>query len=90
MFDVKKFAATQNGHEVMLEFDNKLAFINRLRLHVDGNRLDSAIVWYGTKVLRAPLEHGEIEVRVHSGMYGEPNRPEVKRADGSWADMTKC
>ena len=88
MLDVKTFATTEDGHEVVLEFDNKLAFINRIRLLVDGELLDSERVWYGTKELKATLGDGrELELRVHSGMVGEPDRPQIKRADGSWIDM---
>ena len=87
MFDVKTFTASDNGHEIRLEFDNKLAFINRLRLYVDDELRDSENVWYGTKELRALVDGGEVEVRVHSGMVGEPDRPQLKRSDGSWTDM---
>ncbi len=89
MFDVKTFAASENGHEIRLEFDNKLGFINRIRLYVDGELRDSDNVLYGTKELHAPLDGGEVEVRVHSGIVGEPDRPQLKRADGSWADMAE-
>ena len=89
MLDVKTFTAVENGQEIKLEFDNKLAFTNRLRLYVDGELLDSDSVFYGTKELRAPVDGGEIEIRVHSGVVGEPDRPQLKRSDGSWADMTK-
>ena len=90
MLDVKTFTTTEDGHEVVLEFDNRLAFINRIRLLVDGELLDSERVWYGTKELRATLADGrELELRVHSGMVGEPDRPQIKRADGSWADLAE-
>jgi hypothetical protein len=89
MFDVRTFIASENGHEVKLEFDNRLAFINRIRLYVDGALLDSDMVWYGTKELRAKLDGAEVELRVHSGMVGEPDRPQIKRTDGSWADMAE-
>jgi hypothetical protein len=89
MLDVKTFTATDNGREIKLEFDNKLAFINRIRLYVDGELLDSDTIWYGTKELKASLASGQIELRVHSGMVGEPDRPQLKKADGSWTDMTE-
>ena len=90
MLDVRTFATTEDGHEVVLEFDSKLAFINRIRLLVDGALVDEERVWYGTKELRTTLADGrELELRVHSGMVGEPDRPQLKRADGTWTDLSE-
>ena len=87
MLDVKTFTATIDGHDIKLEFDNKLVVTNRLRLYVDGELVDSDRVVYGTKELRAPVDGGEVELRVHSGMAGEPDRPQLRGSDGTWVDM---
>ncbi|MEP6560981.1 MAG: hypothetical protein ABJD68_07880 [Nakamurella sp.] len=83
-----RYAATIDSHAVELEFDSSLIVLNRVRLFVDGARMDDATVFYGERELTATAADGvQILVKVGSGMVGEPQRPQLRRADGSWQDM---
>lgn len=84
------YVATLAGHDVELEFDTKLIFINQARLRVDGAEVEQRSVLYGEKDLTATLEDGtRIEVRLHSGMVGELTRAQIRGDDGSWTDLTE-
>lgn len=84
------YVATLAGHDVELEFDKKLIFINRARLRVDGAEVEQVSVLYGEKDLTATLDDGtRIEVRLHSGMVGELTRAQIRGDDGSWTDLTE-
>ncbi|UNX56286.1 hypothetical protein MF406_08865 [Georgenia sp. TF02-10] len=87
-YQTRYFGGSTGGHDVELEFDKKLMVLNRPRLRVDGELADSSRVFYGDKDLRASLPDGtEITVRIHSGMYGELSRPQLRQPDGSWVDL---
>lgn len=84
------FGATLAGHDVELDFDKKLIFINRARLRVDGAEVEQVSVLYGEKDLTTTLDDGtHIEVRLHSGMVGELTRAQIRGDDGSWTDLTQ-
>lgn len=91
MASVTSYTATVDGHRVELEFDQRLVVLNRARLLVDGELVDSTRVVYGDEDLRATLSDGsELVIRLHSGMVGELTRAQVKRSDGSWEDLTEA
>lgn len=87
MTDTTRYGTTHDSHRVELEFDQSLMVLNRAKLFVDGELVDSQNVLYGTKELSATLADGAtIVVRLHSGMVGELDRPQLKTADG-WVDL---
>lgn len=78
-----------DNHRVELDFDQKLVVLNRARLMLDGQEVDSARVVYGERELSTTLEDGtEIEIRLHSGMVGELTRAQIRTGSGDWADLT--
>jgi hypothetical protein len=88
MAAITRYGATSGQHRVELEFDTRLVVLNRARLYVDGQEVDSAQVVYGDRDLRAPLADGsEAVIRLHSGMVGELTRAQIERGDGQWEDM---
>jgi hypothetical protein len=88
MGQVTRYRGTAGGHDVELEFDQKLQVLNRARLIVDGREVDSAKVFYGEKDLTATLDDGtSVAVRLHSGMVGELTRAQVRGPDGTWTDL---
>jgi hypothetical protein len=90
MGQVTRYRGTTDGHDVELEFDQKLQVLNRARLFVDGRELDRTKVFYGEKDLTATLDDGtSIAVRLHSGMMGELTRAQVRSTDGSWTDLAE-
>jgi len=83
-----RYGAIHDGHDVELEFDKKLVVLNRARLRVDGDVVDTAKIFYGNGDLTTTLPDGtQIGVRLHSGMVGELVRAQLRRADGSWVDL---
>ncbi|MDO9378455.1 MAG: hypothetical protein Q7T56_06375 [Nocardioidaceae bacterium] len=89
MLDVTRYHGTHAGHEIELVFDQRLAIVNRARLEVDGQPVDDTRVVYGTKELSASLPDGtDVVVRLHSGMVGEIDRPQLQTADG-WTDLVQ-
>ncbi|WP_139977264.1 hypothetical protein [Nocardioides litoris] len=85
-----RYQGTVGGHQVELEFDRTKVFVNEARLRVDGQEVDRGSMVYGDKTLRTTLADGtELEAVVHSGMVGEPSRPQVRTAEGSWTDLTE-
>ncbi|MFB9312986.1 hypothetical protein [Nocardioides plantarum] len=88
MVGITRYGATSGEHRVELEFDKRLVVMNRARLLVDGQEVDSAKVVYGDRDLRATLADGaEVVIRLHSGMNGELTRAQIERGDGRWEDM---
>jgi hypothetical protein len=88
MVGITRFGATSGAHRVELEFDKRLVVMNRARLYVDGQEVDSTKVVYGDRDLRAPLADGtEAVIRLHSGMSGELTRAQIERGEGQWEDM---
>lgn len=86
----KRYGATHDGHEVELEFDKSRVVLNEARLLVDGVVVDSEKIFYGDKELTATAADGsQIVVSVDSGMMGELTRAQLRRADGSWVDLTE-
>ncbi|MCY7401836.1 MAG: hypothetical protein LH477_12955 [Nocardioides sp.] len=89
MLDITRYDATLGGHAIVLEFDQKLAVLNRARLLVDGVQIDEASVVYGERELEATLVDGvEVKIRLHSRMLGELTRAQLRGGDGSWVDLT--
>ena len=75
MLSVTRYAGEVAGHAVELEFDQKLAVVNRIELVVDGVPVEKAKVVYGERELSTTLDDGTaVEVVVHSGMVGEATR----------------
>lgn len=88
MLSVTRYAGEVAGHSVELEFDQKLAVVNRIELHVDGAPVEKAKVVYGERELSTTLEDGTtVEVVVHSGMVGEATRVQLRQSDGSFVDL---
>ena len=86
-----RYRATFQDHEVELEFDRDLVVLNRARLFVDGTQVDDTRMVYGERDLTATTADGaRIHVTVGSGMVGEPQRPQLELADGSWQDMSSA
>lgn len=85
-----RYRATFGDHAVELEFDRDLVVLNRARLFVDGAQVDETAMVYGERDLTATTPDGaRIHVTVGSGMVGEPQRPQLEGADGSWQDMSE-
>lgn len=85
---ITKYGTTLDGHDIELEFDQKLIVLNRARLRVDGEQVDALNVVYGDKELTTTLADGtEITVKLDSGMVGELVRAQVRRTDGAWVDL---
>ena len=90
MSSVTSYTGTLGSHQISLEFDQRLVVLNRARLSVDGVEVDQARVVYGTKELSVDLDDGTaVSVRLHSGMVGEIDRPQVLGPDGTWHDLTE-
>lgn len=89
MFDVTRYDGMLDGHDIVLEFDQKLGVLNRAQSLVDGTQVDQASVVYGEKELVATLaDDVEVRIRLHSGMVGELTRAQLRGKDGSWVDLT--
>ncbi len=85
---VHTHTGTLAGHQISLEFDQKMLVMNRVRLSVDGQEVDEISVVYGEKELSTTLADGtEVVVHLHSGLVGELVRPQLRLADGTWADL---
>ena len=88
MLSVTRYRGEVEGHTVELEFDQRLAVVNRLELVVDGRTVDRAKVVYGEEELSTTLDDGtRVVVVVHSGVVGEATRVQLRRADGSLIDL---
>jgi len=87
-YRTKRYGTSQDGHEIELEFDKRRIVLNEARLLIDGEVVDKAKIFYGDKELSATASDGtQIVVAVDSGMVGEMTRAQLRRADGSWADL---
>jgi len=76
----KRYGISHDGHDLELEFDKKLVMLNRARLRVDGELVDKARIFYGERQLTTSLPDAtNIVVKVHSGMYGELVRAQLRR-----------
>jgi hypothetical protein len=90
MAQTHRYAGTDSGHDVELEFDQRRVVVNKATLRVDGEVVDSARILYGEKELRTTLDDGtDVVVTLHSGMVGELTRAQLKRTDGSWLDLAE-
>ena len=88
VLEITRYGASHAGHDVELEFDRRLVVLNRARLKVDGELVDSAKIFYGEKELKTTAPDGtEIIVAVDSGMSGEVTRAQLRTSDGSWIDL---
>lgn len=77
-----------DNHEVEIEFDKKLLVLNRIRLLIDGQTVDSAHVIYGDRELRAQAPDGTpVSVIISSDMVGELVRAQIRRPDDSLHDL---
>ena len=87
-YKTKRYGAAVDGHDIEIEFDKKLMVLNRVRLHVDGVKVDDENVFYGEKELKTTRPGGEeIVVQIDSGMIGELTRAQARRTDGAWVDL---
>jgi hypothetical protein len=66
-FGRQHWTLEHDGRAVEVIFDERLVFINRLTLIVDGREVDRGTIWYGTKELTGD----SITVAVGSGWIGE-------------------
>ncbi len=90
MAQTHRYAGTDSGHDIELEFDKRRVVVNKATLRVDGEAVDSASIVYGEQELRTTLEDGtDIVVALHSGMLGELTRAQLKQGDGSWRDLAE-
>ena len=90
MAQTHRYAGTDAGHDIELEFDQRRVVINKATLRVDGEIVDGAQIFYGEKELRTTLDDGtDVVVTLHSGMVGELTRAQLKRTDGSWLDLAE-
>jgi hypothetical protein len=88
MAQTHRYAGTDSGHDIELEFDQRRVVVNKATLRVDGEVVDSARILYGEKELRTTLDDGtDVVVTLHSCMVGELTRAQLKRTDGSWLDL---
>jgi len=77
-FARRSWRGEYRGRSVEVVFDERLVCLNRLTLVVDGQQVDHATIWYGTK----RLSGDGITVDVGSGWIGECTGVEVRGADG--------
>jgi hypothetical protein len=90
MGQTHRYAGTDAGHDIELEFDKSRVVVNKATLRVDGEVVDSARIVYGEQELRTTLEDGtDVVVALHSGMLGELTRAQLKQGDGSWRDLAE-
>lgn len=66
-FGRRRWTIDHDGRAVEVIFDERLVFINRLVLLVDGHEVDRDTIWYGTKELTGD----GVTVSVGSGWIGE-------------------
>lgn len=86
----QRYGTTIGDHQVALEFDKSLVVLNRARLLVDGEQVDSTRMVYGEDDLAATLDDGtEVRLRLHSGMVGELTRAQALQSDGTWVDLAE-
>ena len=77
-FGRRHWTSDHDGRAVELIFDERLVFLNRLTLLVDGKEVDRTTIWYGTKELTG----NGVTVRVGSGWIGECTGVVVRDASG--------
>lgn len=88
MSEAKRYGVVHDGHDVELEFDQHRIIINEARLRVDGEVVDNEKIFYGEADLTAKAPDGtDIMIKVHSGMFGELTRAQLRSRDGSWIDL---
>ena len=78
-FGRRSWRGEYRGRSVEVVFDERLVFLNRLALIVDGQQVDRTTIWYGTK----RLSGDGITVAVGSGWIGECTGAEIRDAEGS-------
>lgn len=77
-FGRRSWRGEYRGRSMEVVFDERLVFLNRLTLVVDGQQVDQTTIWYGTKLLRGD----GITVEVGSGWIGECTGVEVRSPEG--------
>ena len=77
-FGRRRWTSDHDGRAVELIFDERLVFLNRLTLLVNGQEVDRTTIWYGTK----ELSGGGITVQVGSGWIGECTGVTVRDQSG--------
>lgn len=78
-FGRHRWTIDHGGRAVEVIFDERLVFINRLTLLVDGQEVDRTTIWYGTK----ELSGGGVTVEVGSGWIGECTGVAVRDDSGA-------
>lgn len=79
-YKVRRYGTEHDGKDVVLEFDERLVVLNRLRLHVDGRKIDETSIFYGTK----RLDLGDsTQVEVGAGFLGECTGASLRTPSGS-------
>ena len=77
-FERRYWTGQYNGLAIEVVFDERLVFLNRVALLVDGRQVDHTTIWYGTKELRGD----GVTVVVGSGWIGECTGVEVHDGEG--------
>lgn len=78
-FERRSWTGQYGAKAVEVVFDERLVFLNRVTLLIDGRQVDHATIWYGTKELRGD----GVTVVVGSGWIGECTGVEVRDGDGA-------
>jgi len=82
MYATKTYKASVGEHEVEFEFDKTGVIVNRGRLYLDGEELDSRAVHYGESTVRGKLPDGRaFKVEFGSGVVGQLKHVELVLAD---------
>lgn len=78
-FARRRWVGQLGATAVEVIFDERLVFLNRLTLLVDGHPVDHSTIWYGTK----ELSGRGVTVTVGSGWIGECTGVESRDAQGA-------
>lgn len=84
-FDRRHWVGELGGRPVEVVFDERLVFLNRVTLLVDGRPVDHKTIWYGTK----ELSGDGVTVVVGSGWIGECTGAEVRDGEGASFALTE-
>lgn len=84
-FERRYWTGQQGLTSIEVIFDERLVFLNRVSLLVDGRQVDHTTIWYGTKEL-----HGDgVTVVVGSGWIGECTGVQVRDGTGATAALVE-
>lgn len=82
----RRFWSGEDGTKaIQVVFDERLVFLNRVTLLVDGRPVDHKTIWYGTKELTGD----GVTVVVGSGWIGECTGAEVRNGEGASFALTE-